>query len=143
GPGPIEACPHDSRSRLYTAEGGRLSVRSIQFRLTIWYLVVTVLGLSLFAISMWIVLQHQLAADIDERLRDQGRGLQAVLDGMRHGSAEAKVREEVSEFARELPDHGLVQLRDDSGHLIFSDPVETQKLQFVTLSGYQTINIDQ
>src|SRR5215510_3405519 len=88
---------------------------------------------------MWIVLQHRLAADLDQRLRDQGRGVQAVLDRLRPGSSEPKIREEVGEFARGLPVHGMLQLRDDSGHAIFSQPAE-RRFEFSTLSDYQTIS---
>jgi heavy metal sensor kinase len=110
--------------------------------LTLWYSVVTVLGLSLFAISMWVVLQHRLAADLDERLRDQAHGLQAVIDGVKPGSDES-ISEEISEFARELPEHGILQLQDDKGQLIFSEPVEMAPVSLTTLSGYQTVYTDR
>src|SRR5262249_47344961 len=57
----------------------------------------------------------------------------------RPGSSESKIREEVGEFARELPEHGVLQLRDDNGRTIFSEPAET-KFKSSMPVGYQTVD---
>jgi heavy metal sensor kinase len=96
----------------------RLSIRQ---RLTAWYAVALLLGLSMFAFSMWFSLRQRLIAGIDARLAQRIQGLKTAI------GAEAKIRNraqllrELDEFLREVPDSSLIQLRDSTGAVLPAD----------------------
>jgi hypothetical protein len=93
----------------------RLSIRQ---RLTAWYAAALLLGLSIFAFSMWVSLRQRLIAGVDSRLAQRIQGLKTAV------GAEAEIRDrnqllrEFDEFLREVPDSSLVQLRDSSGAIL-------------------------
>jgi hypothetical protein len=93
---------------------------SIQTRLTLWYSVVTAIGLFVFAGVMWFALEHRLVADVDERLRDQIHGFQTVIDAESAVNSDSVLGEEIAEFVRQLPEHTSIQLRDGVGNVIVS-----------------------
>jgi heavy metal sensor kinase len=116
-----------------------MSFRSIQVRLTLWYSAVMALGLGLFAGVMWFALQHRLVADVDERLAEQVSGLQAVIEGETTANERSVLQEETAEFARELPEHTYIQLRDESGRVIVTNTSEGETIPVERVPGYQTI----
>jgi two-component system, OmpR family, heavy metal sensor histidine kinase CusS len=91
---------------------------SLRLRLTAWYALVLLLGLSVFGFSMWIFLQHRLMDSIDTRLAQRIKGLNAAI------GQEAKIRDrtrllrELDEFVHEAPDSSMIQLRDSSGTVL-------------------------
>ncbi len=94
---------------------------SIRLRLTVWYSLVLLLGLSLFGFGMWFALQSRLIAGVDIRLEQRIRGLQAAgledrLPDRRH------MQRELTEFATEIADGTLIQLRDPAGQVILPLP---------------------
>src|ERR1017187_699426 len=82
---------------------------SIRLRLTAWYSLVLLLGLSLFGFGMWFALRTRLAQRIQGL---QSGGLEGETPDRGH------VQRELSELASETPDGPLVQLRDPSGAII-------------------------
>jgi CheY-like chemotaxis protein len=109
---------HCSRSRILPARGRGLMCLSIRQRLTAWYAAALLLGLSVFAFSMWISLRQRLMAGVDSRLAQRIQGLKTAV------GAEAEIRDrsqllrELDELLREVPDSSLVQLRDSSGAIL-------------------------
>ena len=91
---------------------------SIGQRLTFWYAAVLSLGLALFGAGLWLVLEHRLIAGVDARLNERVDGLRTVLDVEHTLTDRAQLRVELSEFAQEVPDGSLIQLRDPAGPLL-------------------------
>jgi two-component system heavy metal sensor histidine kinase CusS len=96
-----------------------MTAPSIRLRLTAWYSLVLLLGLSLFGLGMWLALRTRLVAGVDTRLAQRIRGVASAGGEM---TDRKRVQRELSEFASEIPDT-LIQLRDPSGEVIvpFSD----------------------
>lgn len=95
---------------------------SIRLRLTAWYSLVLLLDLSLFGFGMWFALRARLVVGVDTRLAQRIRGVaSAGVEG--EMPDRNHVQRELSEFASEIPDGTLVQLRDPAGDIIvpFSD----------------------
>src|SRR5262245_39117352 len=97
----------------------RLSIRQ---RLTAWYAAALLLGLTIFALCLWVELQERLLAGTDARLALRIRGLQSTL-GEGSGIRDAEnLRRELAEFADEVSDGSLIQLREASGELVLASP---------------------
>jgi heavy metal sensor kinase len=116
---------------------------SIRLRLTIWYSAVLLLGLVLFASGMWLALEHRLIAGVDARLAQRVQGLRAVLE-MEGGSGDRRqLKEELSEFAKEVPDGTAMQVRDEMGTVILSPADQSALPAFVAGPlGYRTSERD-
>lgn len=87
---------------------------SIRLRLTLWYSAVLLLGLAAFGAGMWFVLKQRLFAAVDATLQQRIQGLKTTLE------VEAKLpasdlRQELIEFASEVPEGTLMQLHDEHG----------------------------
>jgi heavy metal sensor kinase len=93
----------------------RLSTRT---RLTFWYAAVLLLGLTLFGSGLWFAVKQRLLAGVDDRLAQRVRGVQTVLEIEGADADRAQMAIELSEFAREVPDGTLMQLRDGEGYYI-------------------------
>lgn len=97
-----------------------MTAPSIRLRLTAWYALVLLLGLSLFGSGTWFALRSRLVAGVDTRLAQHIRGVETIgLEGEKIDRQH--VQRELSEFATETPG-ALVQLRDPSGALIVPFP---------------------
>lgn len=89
---------------------------SIRLRLTLWYVVVLLLGLALFGWGTWLALDQRLMKGVDERLAQKVQGLKTVLEI--EGAAakdRSQIQDELSEFTREIGDGQLIQIRESSG----------------------------
>jgi heavy metal sensor kinase len=93
----------------------RLSIRQ---RLTAWYAVALLLGLSLFGFSMWFSLRQRLIAGIDARLAQRIQGLKIALGPDAKIRNRAQLLRELDEFLSEVPDSSLIQLRDSTGTVL-------------------------
>ncbi|MBS1858335.1 MAG: HAMP domain-containing protein [Acidobacteria bacterium] len=100
---------------------------SIRLRLSAWYATVLALGLGLFGFAMWLALEHRLIAGVDTRLDQRARGLRAALGAEADIRTPAGLRQEFSEFAGEIADGTLMELRDSAGY-IFPVPSRTALL---------------
>ncbi len=126
---------------------------SIRLRLTAWYAAALLAGLALFGAGMWVALEQRLVAGIDLRLAQRIAGLQTALGPDAEIKNRAQLRQELSEFVREVPDGSLVQLRDFAGAPILPLPgqpvfpsfrpgrsaVEIQGRRFRVASGSLTV----
>ncbi len=93
----------------------RLSTRT---RLTLWYAAVLLLGLALFGSGLWFAVKQRLLAGVDDRLAQRVRGVQTVLEIEGAAADRERMAIELSEFAREVPDGTLMQVRDGAGYYI-------------------------
>ncbi|MEO8658990.1 MAG: ATP-binding protein [Bryobacteraceae bacterium] len=87
---------------------------SIRLRLTLWFSGVLLAGLAVFAVATFLALDHRLMEGVDSDLRARIAGLQTTLDIEGDLSREQMVIE-VTEFASEIPEGKLMQLRDAAG----------------------------
>jgi heavy metal sensor kinase len=95
---------------------------SIRVRLTAWYSAVLLLGLALFGLGMWWALEQRLIAGVDTRLAQRVQGLRSALGAENDIRDRRQLKQELSEFAGEIPDGGFIQLRDLSGAFILPFP---------------------
>ena len=92
---------------------------SIRTRLTTWYTAVLSLALILFSCTVWLGLRYVLFHDLASRLTDQARGLEEYLR-IENRRTEARLAHEVDEYSRTLPEHHLLFIKDERGHLLFT-----------------------
>ena len=83
---------------------------SIRFRLTVWYSTVLLLGLALFGVGMWILLERSLIASVDATLAQRVQALTMVFDEEGETSEHEQLQQELSEFASQAPEGVLIQL---------------------------------
>jgi heavy metal sensor kinase len=95
-----------------------MTFASIRVRLTLWYSVVLLLGLALFGFGMWWALQQRLVAGVDTRLAMRMQGLRSALGAEAEIHDRSQLQQELTEFAGEIPDGTLIQLRDQSGAIM-------------------------
>jgi heavy metal sensor kinase len=91
---------------------------SIRQRLTFWYAATLVAGLCAFGLVMWLALQQRLVAGVDARLAERLQGIQTALGNEAEIADRLHLQQELDEFAREVPDGGIIQLRDANGDVI-------------------------
>jgi two-component system heavy metal sensor histidine kinase CusS len=91
---------------------------SIRQRLTFWYAAALVAGLCAFGLAMWLSLQQRLVAGVDARLAERLQGVQTALGSQSEITDRFHLQQELDEFAREVPDGGIIQLRDPNGGVI-------------------------
>jgi heavy metal sensor kinase len=98
---------------------------SIRLRLTVWYSAVLLLGLALFGFGMWFALEQRLMAGVDTRLAQRVQGLRSALEAEGEIQDRGQLQQELSEFSSEIPDGGIIQLRDRSGAFVVPFPNQT------------------
>ena len=67
---------------------------------------------------MWFALEHRLLSDLDSRLAQRITGLRTVLEIESALRDRSQLPVELAEFAREIPEGGLMQLVDGSGKVL-------------------------
>jgi signal transduction histidine kinase len=96
---------------------------SIGARLTFWYSLVLLLGLTLFATGIWVVVAQSLKAGLDETLAAQAKGVATVLQTEYNPSKPEHLREELSEYAAATPGGNLIEVRDSRGDVLIESRV--------------------
>ncbi len=114
---------------------------SIRLRLTAWYAAALLAGLALFGAGMWVALEQRLIAGIDLRLAQRIAGLQTALGPDAEIKNRSQLRQELSEFVREVPDGSLVQLRDSAGTAVL--PLPGQSVFASPHQGRYTVEIQR
>src|SRR3954463_9712976 len=93
-------------------------MRSVRFRLAIWYTLALALGLCLFAsviwISAWITLSRDVQHALDEQIRSASSFLRYELK-----EPELRLTEEFAEYAQALPD-GMYMKVEKNGTAVFN-----------------------
>lgn len=105
---------------------------SIRLRLAAWFSAAMVAGLALFGAGMWFALEHRLLAGVDARLAQRVEGVRRALGVPGEIRSRERLQQELTEFAGEVPEGGLVQLRDPAGVLMLPD---ASQLPFPNRSG--------
>ena len=83
---------------------------SIRTRLTCWYALVLLFGLVLFGVVLTVALERRLVSAVDERLTQRLKGVATAFGPQADISDRAKLVDELTEYAAEMPD-GMIQLR--------------------------------
>jgi len=96
---------------------------SIRWRLTLWYTGILFVGLALFGTGTWFAVRQRLMAGLDERLDQRIEGLRTVLITEAGASDRAQVEEELTEYAQEIPEGNLMDLRSGNGDVLLTSAV--------------------
>ncbi len=88
---------------------------SIGARLTLWYSLVLLAGLALFASGIWVVITYSLRAALDESLEAQMQGVTTVLQSEYQPGRPDHLREELSEYAEAAPEGRWIEVRGARG----------------------------
>jgi two-component system, OmpR family, heavy metal sensor histidine kinase CusS len=100
---------------------------SIGARLTLWYSLMLLAGLSLFGMGIWLVVSHSLMASLDDALMKQAKGVITVLKMDPDPAEPRELSEELGEYARATPGGNLMEVRDPQGRqMISSEAVALQ-----------------
>ncbi len=92
---------------------------SVGVRLTLWYVAIFALGELVFGAGMWLILRHSMYDLVDDGIESQVEDLKHFLEMQNKDASLAKLREEVTEtFGIEHPGDFL-ELRSDSGDVIY------------------------
>ncbi len=118
-----------------------MATYSIRLRLTAWYSAVLLLGLMVFGLAMWFSLEQFLIRGIDLRLTQRIDGLKMVLEVESPLVDRAHLQAELTEFTREVPNGGMIELRDGAGKQLLpagrqpllSEPMSPGQPTFQTL----------
>jgi two-component system, OmpR family, heavy metal sensor histidine kinase CusS len=91
---------------------------SMGARLTFWYSLVLLAGLTLFATGVWLVVRHSLMTSVDESLAQQAKGVATVLQAEFNPAKPQHLQEELSEYAQATPEGNLIEVRDSRGTVL-------------------------
>jgi two-component system heavy metal sensor histidine kinase CusS len=95
-----------------------ISIRSVRFNLTLWYLAVLASGMILFGTGTWLMLRHTLITNGGRELERQLSALELFLSQESRGDDLPAVREEAREYSTGLPDGQGLGLWDAHGKLL-------------------------
>jgi heavy metal sensor kinase len=96
-----------------------LKLSSTRARLMLWSTAVLLAALLLFSFEVYSFLRKDLLAEIDARLSAKANGVKTVLE-VENVSGPA-LQEELSEFAQEIPEGGLLQLSTAAGERVWPE----------------------
>lgn len=112
---------------------------SIGARLTLWYSLVLLAGLALFACGIWLVVAHSLRAAIDESLAARSQGVATVLQSEYRPSKPEHLREELSEYAEATPEGRFIEVRDSKGDVFLPAATPATGSHYRTLASDVTV----
>ena len=108
---------------------------SIRARLTAWYSVVLLAGLTLFGAGIWLVISHSLRASLDETLAEDAKGVTTVLQSETEPD---HLREELTEYASATPGGNLMEVRNSQGQqIVASKTVSMEQSDSASAYGVQ------
>ncbi len=95
-------------------------LRSIRFRLTLWYSSIVAVTFALVALATYQIIARQLMSSLDESVITETRWMAARIDraDSRHEPAEA-FREEIREHAAYYPFKEYIEIYDSAGAMLF------------------------
>lgn len=96
-----------------------MNIRSIRFRLTVWYSFALAAGLILFGFVTWVSMRQSLLYDARELLATQTRSAEDFVDAELN-DPRVHLTEELDEYAHALPAGNILQIRQDEQHVAFS-----------------------
>jgi heavy metal sensor kinase len=108
---------------------------SIRARLTAWYSLVLLAGLTLFGAGIWLVISHSLRASLDETLAEDAKGVTTVLQSETEPD---HLREELTEYASATPGGNLMEVRNSQGQqIVASKTVSMEQSDSASAYGVQ------
>ena len=111
----------------------------IRVRLTVWYSLLLLAGLTLFGWGIWVTARHSLTASLDATLIEQAKGVETVF---RNEIAEPlQLQEEISEYADAAPEGNLMEVRDPEGKQILASKVVALSRAGSANNAYGTQNV--
>jgi heavy metal sensor kinase len=93
---------------------------SIGARLTFWYSLVLLVGLSIFGAGIWLLVSHSLRNSLDETLAQNAKGVLTVLQSETEAD---HLREELIEYAAATPGGSLMEVQDARGQKIVASRI--------------------
>lgn len=96
-----------------------MNMRSIRFRLTVWYSLALAAGLVFFGLVTWISMRQSLLYDARDLLVTQIRSAQSFVDSELDDPKVILV-EELNEYAHALPAGNILQIRGGAKQVAFS-----------------------
>jgi heavy metal sensor kinase len=103
-----------------------MNLRSIRFRLAVWYSVVLALALIAFGGVSWIAIRHALFHTVDETLRDRVAGVRTFMEHQIGALSVEEIRDEFKEHSVLGPGGDLFQVCDAKGVWLYrSVPLES------------------
>jgi heavy metal sensor kinase len=96
---------------------------SIGTRLTLWYSIVLLAGLSLFSGGVWLVVSLSLRATLDETLSAMAKGVITVLQIEFNPAHPKHLNEELNEYADATPEGNLMEVQDSHGNQLVQSKV--------------------
>src|SRR5437667_3301295 len=97
----------------------------IRVRLSVWYSLMLLAGLTLFGGGIWLVVSHGLRASLDESLTAQAKGVTTVIQSEFDEAHQQQLREELAEYAAATPEGNLIDIQDPQGQSIVSSKAMT------------------
>lgn len=108
---------------------------SIRARLTAWYSVVLLAGLTLFGAGIWLMVSHSLRASLFETLTQAAKGVTTVLQSETEPD---HLREELTEYASATPGGNLMEVRNSQGQqIVASKTVSMEQSDSASAYGVQ------
>jgi two-component system heavy metal sensor histidine kinase CusS len=92
-----------------------MRVRSIRFRLTVWYAAILTAGLGLFGGLTWLALRQRLISEVDRELDAGAIRFEKYFKTETAEVPEGQLRDELEEFCQALPVSSFISLRGTSG----------------------------
>jgi two-component system heavy metal sensor histidine kinase CusS len=93
---------------------------SIGARLTFWYSLVLLAGLSIFGVGIWLSVSHSLRASLDQTLAEDTKGVITVLQSE---TEPGHLQEELIEYAAATPGGSLMEVQDARGKKIVASRI--------------------
>ncbi len=93
---------------------------SIGARLTFWYSLVLLAGLSIFGAGIWLLVSHSLRASLDQTLAEDAKGVITVLQSETEPD---HVREELTEYVAATPGGSLIEVQDARGQKVVASRI--------------------
>jgi heavy metal sensor kinase len=93
---------------------------SIRARLTWWYSLVLLAGLTLFSAGIWLLVSHSLKASLDDILTEHAEGVITVLHAEYRADKPGHLQEELMEYASATPGGNLMEVQDAEGQRILA-----------------------
>ena len=108
---------------------------SIRARLTAWYSLVLLAGLTLFGAGIWLMVSHSLRASLYETLTQAAKGVTTVLQSETEPD---HLREELTEYASATPGGNLMEVWNAQGQqIIASKTVSMEQSDSASAYGVQ------
>ncbi len=96
-----------------------MKTRSIQFRLTAWYLGVLLIALVPFGLGTWYVMRRSLYQAVDDSLRDRVAGVRRFMEAQIEALSQDEIRQEFREHSVLGPGGDLFQVCDAHGNWLY------------------------